>query len=100
MNKKQLIKRQALIRDVQRNRIDEIHGITHEYLRNTLRKRHGQQIDQRGQDDLVETIHALAQAFMWGMDEAVIIHESIALSEGRDPNEVNKCLWPVRSQPK
>ena len=62
-----LIKRQASIRDKQKDRIDEIHGILHEFMRD--------------------------------MDRAVLIHEQLALLEGRDPKEVNGILWPVRTKP-
>jgi len=100
MTKLQLIKKQAIIRDVQRGRIDEIHALCHEYLRNSMRLKNGQEIAQLDQDELIETVHSLSQAFMWGMDEAVIIHESIAIKEGRDPKQVNQALWPVKSRPK
>lgn len=63
-----LIRRQAGIRDKQKERIDEIHGILHEFMRD--------------------------------MDRAVLIHEQLALLEGRDPNEVNGILWPVRTKPR
>ena len=65
--KDRLIKQQAAIRNRQRDRIDQIHALTHEFMRD--------------------------------MDRAVLIHETLAILEGRDPNEVNGALWPVRSKP-
>ena len=63
-----LVQQQAKIRDKQRDRIDQIHALCHEFMRD--------------------------------MDRAILIHEQIALLEGRDPREVNTALWPVRTQPK
>ena len=65
--KKRLIIQQATIRDRQRDRIDQIHALCHEFMRD--------------------------------MDRAVLIHEAIAVLEGRNPKDVNRALWPVRSQP-
>ena len=61
-----LIKRQSDIRNVQRDRIDQIHALCHEFMRD--------------------------------MDRAILIHEQIALLEGRDITEVNGALWPVRTK--
>ena len=66
--KQRLIQQQAKIRDQQRDRIDHIHALCHEFMRD--------------------------------MDRAILIHEAIAVLEGRDPAEVNGALWPVRSKPK
>ena len=65
--KSHLIQRQASIRDKQRDRIDQIHALCHEFMRD--------------------------------MDRAILIHEQIALLEGRNPKEVNSALWPVRTKP-
>lgn len=65
--KDHLVKRQAAIRDKQRERIDQIHSLCHDFMRD--------------------------------MDRAILIHEQIALLEGRDPSEVNKALWKVLSKP-
>ena len=65
--KTRLIRQQAAIRDRQRDRIDQIHALTHEFMRD--------------------------------MDRAVLIHEALAILDGRDPAEVNRALWPVRSKP-
>ena len=62
-----LISRQAKIRDNQRRRIDEIHALLHEFMRD--------------------------------MDRAILIHEQMALLDGRDPKEVASALWPVRTFP-
>ena len=60
-----LITQQAAIRDRQRDRIDHMHALMHEFMRD--------------------------------MDRAVLIHEALAIMEGRDPTDVNRALWPVRS---
>lgn len=62
-----LIVKQAAIRDHQRDRIDQIHALCHEFMRD--------------------------------MDRAILIHETLAILEGRDPKAVNSALWPVRSKP-
>ena len=62
-----LIRQQAAIREQQRDRIDQIHALCHEFIRD--------------------------------MDRAVLIHETLAVLEGRDPTEVNQALWPVRTAP-
>lgn len=93
---KELMLAQAAIRETQRDRIDEIHDTCHTYLRNALREKYGQDVSKHLQDSLVRHMHDLTQQFMWGMDEAVIIHETIAKMEGRDPKEVNSALWSVR----
>ena len=66
--KDRLHKQQAVIRDKQRGRIDEIHALCHEFMRD--------------------------------MDRAILIHETLAVLDGRDPNSVNQALWPVRTKPK
>lgn len=66
--KVRLHRQQATIRDSQRDRIDQIHALCHEFMRD--------------------------------MDRAVLIHEALAVLEGRDPTEVNRALWPVRTKPK
>lgn len=65
--KTMLVKRQAAIRDKQKDRIDQVHAILHEFMRD--------------------------------YDRAVLIHEQMALLDGRDPKEVNATLWPVRTKP-
>jgi len=65
--KTRLIRQQAAIRDRQRDRIDQMHALMHEFMRD--------------------------------MDRAVLIHEAIATLEGRDPDEVNRALWAVRTRP-
>ena len=63
-----LVTQQAKIRDAQRDRIDLMHSLMHEFMRD--------------------------------MDRAVLIHEQIALLDGRDPKDVNGALWPVRTKPR
>jgi len=65
--RQRLVTSQALIRDHQRDRIDQMHALLHEFMRD--------------------------------MDRAILIHEQLALLEGRDPAEVNAALWPVRTTP-
>ena len=62
-----LVDKQAKIRDQQRDRIDQIHSLCHEFMRD--------------------------------MDRAILIHEQIALLDGRDIKDVNAALWPVRTKP-
>lgn len=62
-----LVRKQAAIRDKQKDRIDQVHAIIHEFMRD--------------------------------MDRAVLIHEQMAELDGRDPKEVNRILWPVRTKP-
>lgn len=56
---------QAAIRDRQRARMDEMHALCHEFMRD--------------------------------FDRAVLIHEQLALLEGRDPKRAANSLWPVRT---
>ena len=97
MNKDELVREQASIREIQRDRIDRVHATCHEverdFYRATLR---GQEIDPKLSLNMQE-IHKLTHAFMRGMDEAILIHEAIAKLEGRDPKEVTSALWSVRS---
>lgn len=62
--KDRLVRQQAAIRDKQRVRIDEMHALLHDFMRD--------------------------------MDRAILIHEQLALLEGRDPAEVNSALGQVR----
>ena len=65
--RKRLITEQAKIRDRQRDRMDEVHSLLHEFMRD--------------------------------YDRAVLIHEQLAILEGRNPADVNRSLWPVRTKP-
>lgn len=50
------------------------------------------------QRERIDEIHATLHEFMRDMDRAILIHEQLALLEGRDPKDVTSALWPVRSK--
>ena len=93
---------QAKIRDKQKDRIDKMHSITHEMIRDVERIKLGS--DNR--DDIMVRLeerlrqsNKLEHEFMWNMDKAVLIHERIAEIDGRDPSELTGALWEVRTHP-
>ena len=67
---------------------------------NAKKRLHGQQAAIRNiQRDRIDHIHALCHEFMRDMDRAVLIHETLATLDGRNPKDVNQALWPVRTHP-
>lgn len=99
MKKDDLIAKQAEIRDEQRRRIDEIHAILHEVQRDGYRAGLSEKSWPYELHQYLSKLHKLAHDFMWGMDYAILIHERIAILEGRDPKDVSRALWPVRTYP-
>lgn len=51
------------------------------------------------QRDRMDEVHACLHEFMRDYDRAVLIHEQLAILEGRNPTDVNRSLWPVRTKP-
>ena len=47
-----------------------------------------------------EEAHAIDHEIMRDFDRAVIIHDVLALLEGRDPKEAAQALWGLRVNPK
>ena len=93
----ELQKNQAIIRDHQRWRMDEIHASCHDFLRNKYRISIGTEVSSREQDELLEKMHKLCHEFMWDFDRAVMIHERIAILQDKSPENLTKALWPVRT---
>ena len=46
---------------------------------------------------LIDRMHGDNHEFMRNMDRAVLIHEALAILEGRNPTSVNRALWEVRT---
>ncbi len=89
---------QAEIRDTQRERMDEIHALCHDYKRNVMRKDLGAEITEKEQNIMIDRIHEISHLFMWDFDRAVIIHERLAEIRGDDPKELSRALRPVRTK--
>jgi len=100
-----LARAQALIRDEQRDRIDQIHALCHEAERDLYRTHLGYVVSGKlelpgePRSHRWTQVHVLVHAIMLDFDRAVLIHEAKSRLEGTDPREVSRALWPVRTKP-
>jgi len=99
MNKEELIKRQAAIRDQQRWRIDGIHQNCHAQLLEIkeYQLRNSPLLEEENELLVVivnrlKTINEDLHVFLTNMDEAIIIHGLLAELDGRDPKEVTRAM--------